>query len=281
MDVKSQLTIILVGAGNMGGAMLRGWTARGLVAVGSTILDPAPSSDIQDVCATHGMAIARAPTDSVLMDCNADLVVLAFKPQLASAILPSLYPVIDGRTVLSVMAGQSLSGLHTSLRMRPGSSPLPMIRAMPNVGSAIGAGATGLFANHAVSETMRAQVTALMEAIGTVAWVAEEGQIDVVTAVSGSGPAYFFLLTEALTDAGIAAGLSVHDAAALARATAYGAGTLLHTDPRDADELRRSVTSPGGTTAAALAAFENGGMRALVDEAVKAAITRAKEIAAG
>lgn len=268
-----QIPVILLGAGNMGGAMVRGWLSAGLLAPGSVVIDPHADEMIRAVCADANVPILDGVPDTSVPVAADACFVIAIKPQMAGTILPDFAELAAGRTVLSVMAGKSLAAIAQALSL---SSVGPMARAMPNVGSAVGAGATGLHANAAVDKTGRARITRLMETIGTCVWVEQEAQIDAVTAISGSGPAYFFLLVEALTAAGIEAGLSPVSATTLARATAHGAGRVLHEDLRSAQALRQSVTSPGGTTAAALDIFErDNALRELTRAAVKAAVARA------
>ncbi|MEO1151960.1 MAG: pyrroline-5-carboxylate reductase [Pseudomonadota bacterium] len=271
-----KIPVVLLGAGNMGGAMLRGWHDADLLAPGSVVIDPHADDQIKALCAGARLSIAATPDDAIDAADPEGIFVIAIKPQMAAKILPRCESLASGRGILSVMAGQSLATIAQCLSLR---ADAPMVRAMPNVGSAVGAGATGLFANEGVTEGDRERVTRLMTAIGACVWVPHEADIDAVTAVSGSGPAYFFLLVEALTAAGIAEGLSPNAAATLARATAFGVGTIIQTDSRSAEALRQSVTSPGGTTAAALEVYERGGaLRALTGAAVKAAISRAAEL---
>lgn len=275
-NVRPELIdFILVGAGNMGGAMLRGWVDAGLVGPQSAVVDPSPSPEMRALCDRYGIKVFNSPDEEQFSSITAPIIVLAIKPQFAAVILPQFSAIASGRTFVSVMAGQSLANITHHL----GDGHLALIRAMPNIGASRGAGATGLFANAHVDPHTKQSVDTLMEATGAVVWVDEEAHIDVVTALSGSGPAYYFLLTQALEEAGRDLGLAPEAASTLARATAYGAGQLLRFDPRSAAELRQSVTSPGGTTHAAISVFEkDNSLRALTRDAMAAAVKRAGEL---
>jgi pyrroline-5-carboxylate reductase len=180
-----------------------------------------------------------------------------------------------GTLALSIMAGRTLGNLQAALA--PGTA---IVRAMPNTPAAIGRGITVACPNAQVTARQRKQATGLLAAIGSVEWVKDERLIDAVTAVSGSGPAYVFLLAEAMAQAGCAAGLPAALATKLARETVAGAGELLHRSPLDAATLRQNVTSPGGTTAAALEVLMGpAGFEALLTEAIAAATRRSRELA--
>ena len=202
-------------------------------------------------------------------------VVVAVKPQVAGEVMPALAPFVGGATVVvSIMAGRTLRFLAASLPRAA------IVRAMPNTPAAIGRGITVAVANARVSAAQRALVDALLSAVGGVEWVADETLMDAVTALSGSGPAYVFLLAEAMSRAGTAAGLPAALAATLTRATVAGAGELLHRSPLDAATLRQNVTSPGGTTAAALnVLMAKSGLGTLMEKAVAAATKRSRELA--
>ena len=262
--------LILAGAGKMGGALLRGWLAAGLDPAATLVIDPQPSPEIAALCSDR--AIALNPTDAK----PKAVLVLAVKPQALDAAAPTLAPLVDADTlVVSILAGKTLENLKARL---PGTQAF--VRAMPNLPASIGRGATGAVASAAVSPAQRAQADALLASAGIVEWLDDEALIDAVTAVSGSGPAYAFLLAEALARAGVEAGLPEAMAARLARATVAGAGALLDASETDAGQLRRDVTSPGGTTAAALdVLMREGGLPDLLEEAVAAAARRAAELA--
>ena len=206
---------------------------------------------------------------------GSDVVVLAVKPQVMPKALEDLAPAIEnGQLVLSIAAGSTVASLESAL-----GSETPIVRAMPNTPALIGHGMCGLFASAACKPHHREQAERIMKAGGEVLWVEDESLMDVVTAVSGSGPAYFFLLTESLANAGMALGLAEDDALKLAVHTAEGAGALLTRSDETPAILRERVTSPGGTTQAALEVFESGGFRDLVRQAVGAANQRGRELA--
>jgi pyrroline-5-carboxylate reductase len=262
-------SLVLAGAGKMGGAMLTGWLDAGLDQRRTTIIDPVPARTIVDLCAARGIALNPPDPEP------GAVLVLGIKPQGLETAAPGLDRLIGRDTLLvSILAGKTIADLRARLpRARA------VVRAMPNLPASIGRGATGACASPEVSPEQRAAAEALLAASGTVAWLADEAQIDAVTAVSGSGPAYVFLLAETLAEAGIAAGLDPDVARDLARATVAGAGALLDASPADAAELRRNVTSPGGTTAAALdVLMRPDGLGALMREAVAAARRRAGEL---
>lgn len=263
-------SLTLVGAGRMGAAMLDGWLAAGLDPRRTTIVEPQPSDAVRGLCAARGIALNPADTAA------AAVLVVAIKPQGFADVAPALDRMIGPDTlVLSILAGKTVADLKHRL-----GNARAVVRAMPNLPASIGRGATGAVASPEVTEDQRARVDALLAASGLVAWVGSEDDIDAVTALSGSGPAYVFLLVEVLEAAGVAAGLSPAVAARLARATVSGAGALLDASDLPAAELRRNVTSPGGTTAAALDVLMRAdGMAPLLREAVAAAKRRAGALA--
>lgn len=271
MNLASLGPVLLVGAGKMGGAMLEGWLERGLPAESLTVLEPAPSSGLGELAAGWGFnlnpeAITAPPV----------AVVIAVKPQVIDAVLQEVSARIPPTAVvLSVAAGKTIANLA---RHFPAGQPI--VRTIPNTPAAIGRGITVCVANDDVSTDQRAAANALMEACGEVAWIDDEVLMDAVTAVSGSGPAYVFLLAECLADAGVAAGLAPELAARLARVTVSGAGELLHRSDLDPSVLRKNVTSPGGTTAAALEILMgDSGLPSLMKAAVAAATKRGRELA--
>ncbi len=204
-----------------------------------------------------------------------DVIVIAVKPQVAGDVLPNYALLAKDAVVISVMAGKGIAAVGGAL---DGASRVA--RAMPNLPAAIGKGVTGVFAPPIVDENDRVRIEALMRAAGDVVWVQKEDDIDLVTAISGSGPAYFFLFAEALAEAGAALGLDQTAAATLARATFSGAGSLVETDQRALCALRKAVTSPGGTTEAALNVLdgESRPLRELIKEAAAAAARRAAQL---
>jgi pyrroline-5-carboxylate reductase len=264
-------TIVLVGAGKMGGAMLEGWLALGLEARSVVAIEPQPARELSTL-ASRGLRL-NPPAHTVG---EAAAIVIAVKPQVAPEIVPTLAPYLGaGTVVLSIMAGRTLGFLEQALSQRAA-----LVRAMPNTPAAIGRGITVAVPNQRVSQRQRDLVHALLAATGVVEWVGDEALMDAVTAVSGSGPAYVFLLAEALARAGVAAGLPEDLATKLARETVAGSGELLHRSPLDASVLRQNVTSPGGTTAAALdVLMAPDGLEALMTRAVAAATTRSRQLA--
>jgi pyrroline-5-carboxylate reductase len=263
-------TLVLVGAGKMGSAMLEGWLARGLKPKQVTVIEPQPVKTLKAL-ARRGLRIN--PKGKIAA---ATAIVVAVKPQTAPEAVPPLAPYVGKTTlVLSIMAGRTIGFLQSSLP--PGAA---IVRAMPNTPAAIGRGISVAVANRNVSSRQRKQAADLLAAIGKVEWVGDEMLMDAVTALSGSGPAYLFLLVEAMTKAGIAAGLPADLAGILARETVTGSAELLHRSDLDAAVLRQNVTSPGGTTAAALEVLLGpGGLDALLTQAIAAATRRSRVLA--
>lgn len=265
-------TILLVGAGRMGSALLEGWLALGLAARSIVVIEPEPAREIETLA---GRGLRLNPPEDAIGQVTAG--VLAVKPQIAPAVMRTLGSFVGGSTVVvSIMAGRTLQFLEAAF------PETALVRAMPNTPAAIGRGITVAVPNTRVSAPQRELVHALLSAVGAVEWVADEALMDGVTALSGSGPAYVFLLAEAMAKAGVAAGLPPALAESLARATVAGAGELLHRSPLDVATLRHNVTSPAGTTAAALEILmaENG-LDALMTNAVVAATQRSRALAGG
>ena len=266
-------SLVLVGAGKMGGAMLYGWFAQGLNAKTVVVIEPQPGKSLKAM-ARRGVKLNPKPGPKAKADTAA--IVIAVKPQTAPDAVPPLGLYVGKSTlVLSIMAGRTIGFLEKTLP--PGTA---IVRAMPNTPAAIGRGISVAVANAKVSARQRKLAGDLLAAIGKVEWVSDERLIDAVTALSGSGPAYVFLLAEAMTKAGIAAGLPATLAERLARETVAGSGELLHRSDIDAATLRQNVTSPGGTTAAALEVLMGpGGFDELLTKAIAAATKRSKELA--
>lgn len=264
-------TLVLVGAGKMGGAMLTGWVGLGLDPARVTVLEPDASADLQSLT---GRGLRLNPPESART--TADVVVIAIKPQIAPQVVPTLHTMVGPSSLaISIMAGRTLGFLAGAL---PSGSAI--VRAMPNTPAAIGRGISVAVPNAAVTGNQRALAHALLAATGIVEWVDNEGLLDAVTAVSGSGPAYVFLLAESLARAGVEAGLPPELAGKLARETVAGAGELLHRSGLDATTLRQNVTSPGGTTAAALEVLMGAdGLEPLMVRAVEAATRRSRDLA--
>jgi len=262
-------TVVLAGAGKMGGAMLSGWLAQGLDARRVMVIEPHPSDEIR-VLAGAGVRLNPSPKD--IGDVAA--LVVALKPQAFREAGPALKPFAGPATlVVSIMAGMTIASVAEVCGGN-------VVRAMPNTPAAIGRGITVAVGANNVGSTQRATADALLRAIGSVEWVEDESLMDAVTAVSGSGPAYVFLLAEELARAGVAAGLPEELATKLARETLAGSGELLHRSDLSAATLRQNVTSPGGTTAAALEVLMGAdGLQLLMTRAVAAATRRSKELA--
>lgn len=266
--------LVLVGAGKMGGAMLTGLLENGFPAANVRVQDPTPPPDMKTLLSNRGIAPETGP---LRLDTPAGVIVLAVKPQVMADVLPTVAPLAGAETlVLTIAAGKPLSLYENAF---PAGTAI--IRAMPNTPAAIGRGVTGLIANTAVTDEQRHLAETILSALGAVVWLPGEDQMDALTAVSGSGPAYVFHLVEALAEAGRRAGLPEGLAMDLARQTVSGAGALLDADPNDAGTLRRNVTSPGGTTEAALKILmrESNGLTELMTEAVAAARTRSRDLA--
>ena len=266
-----QGTILLAGAGKMGASLLQGWLKLGVTGSQIGVLDPAPSATLVSLCRDHGLGLNAAPTTPV------DTLVLAVKPQMLDTVSMSLSPAVGPDTLLlSVMAGKTIADLAARF---PGAAAI--VRSMPNLPASVGRGITGVVAGQDLSDLQTSRIERWLGAVGRVEWLTREEEIDIVTAVSGSGPAYVFLLTEALGDAARKAGLPPELAARLARATVEGAGELMYLSPQTSPVvLRQNVTSPGGTTAAALEVLmADPGLQRLLDEAVDAAFRRARALA--
>jgi pyrroline-5-carboxylate reductase len=260
--------LVLLGCGKMGTALLDGWLARGLGPGAVTVLEPRPSARLEALAGQGLRLNAGLPADPAVA-------VLAVKPQSMGDALPKVAALGNGRTAfLSIAAGTPIRTLEAALG---GSTPI--VRAMPNTPAAIGRGITALVGNAHADTAALALAEALMQAVGQTVRLQDEALMDAVTAVSGSGPAYVFLMIEALAAAGEAEGLGRELALALARATVAGAGALAESTERSPAELRVDVTSPGGTTAAALAVLmHDDGLPALMRRAVAAAAARSREL---
>jgi pyrroline-5-carboxylate reductase len=265
---KARRGILLVGSGKMGGALLAGWKKR-RIAYNIAVVEPAPTP--------MPKGVKRHATPTTLPKSFApSAIVFAVKPQALAELLPAYRRFADGGTVfLSIAAGKTLKFFARHL-----GDAAPVVRAMPNTPAAIGRGIAVACANASVAAAQRALCSQLLGAVGEVAWVEDEGLLDAVTAVSGSGPAYVFLLIESLAEAGVASGLPAALAMKLARATVAGSGELARLSTEDAAQLRRNVTSPGGTTEAALKVLTGeGGLAPLLRRAVAAATERSRQLA--
>ncbi len=264
--------LLLVGCGKMGGALLDGWLARGMGAANITVVEP--GHEQQAEAARRGVA-AVAAADHLSASFRPLVVVLAVKPQSMDTVALAYRRYADRACFLSIAAGRRIPSLQ-----RIFGPNAAIVRAMPNLPAAVGRGISVACPNQRVTAAMRANCDELLAAVGEVAWIEDEDLIDAVTALSGSGPAYVFLLIEALAAAGAAIGLPADLALRLARATVSGAGELAHRSPEPADQLRRNVTSPGGTTEAALEVLmARDGIEPLLIRALTAARDRARKLA--
>ena len=260
--------VILAGAGKMGGAMLMGWLAGGLDPKRVVVIDPYLSDEMKALAA-KGVRLNPAVDDIG----KVSALILAVKPQMFAEAGPTLRAIASDALVVSIMAGTTIAGIAKACGGK-------VVRAMPNTPAASGRGITVAVAASDVSKQQRDLTDALLRATGSVEWVEDESLIDAVTAVSGSGPAYVFLLAEEMARAGIAAGLPPELAMKLARETVSGSGELLRQSDLDAATLRKNVTSPGGTTAAALGVLmAEDGFEPLLTKAIAAATARSKELA--
>lgn len=286
MSLQAPGPILLLGCGQMGGAMLAGWREQGLAP--SVIVDPGLAGRGDAGGADAGGAdpggadqdghLFVASTGDVPEGFRPEAVVLAVKPQVAGEAVAGCARFAERAVVLSVMAGWTVAGLVRLLG--PGISAPGVVRAMPNTPSSIRQGMTVAFAGEGVGEASRALCDRLLRAVGSVAWVDEESMLDAATAISGGGPAYVFLLAELLEREGVAQGLPPALAREMARRTVSGSGALLAARDEDAAVLRRAVTSPRGTTERALAVLmADDAWPALLRAAVEAAVRRSRELA--
>ena len=266
LEQVAQEGLVLLGCGKMGSALLAGWLAAGLPPTSVWVLDPNPSDWLKATGVHVNAGIPAAPA----------VALLAVKPQMMGAALPALQALGNGKTlVVSIAAGTSIAAFETVFGPQT-----PIVRTMPNTPAMVGRGITGIVGNAHAGARGLALAQELMQAVGQVVVLDNEAQIDAVTAISGSGPAYVFHLIEAMAQAGTALGLSPEVSMQLARATVCGAGELAHQSPDPAAQLRVNVTSPGGTTAAALAHLmdPDTGLAPLMRRAAQAAADRGAEL---
>jgi pyrroline-5-carboxylate reductase len=264
-------TLGFIGGGNMARSLIGGLLARGLPASQVTVSEPSAS---QREALTAQLTVHTTDSNAIVAQ-SVQVLILAVKPQDLRTVAVDLAPVMQKRRplVISVAAGIRASDLQRWL------GGIPVVRCMPNRPALNGCGVTGLFATPDVSAAGRALAAEILGAVGPALWVAKETDMDAVTAVSGSGPAYFFLLIEMLENAGVALGLTPEVARQLAVETAYGAGQMARAAPESPATLREQVTSKGGTTAAALQHLEAANVRAIFAAAVNAAAVRSAEMA--
>ncbi|AGL87521.1 pyrroline-5-carboxylate reductase [Pseudomonas protegens] len=262
--------IAFIGAGNMAASLIGGLRAKGLEASQIRASDPGEQTRAK-VAAEHGIQVFADNAEAIE---GVDVIVLAVKPQAMKAVCQALRPSLKPQQlVVSIAAGITCSSMNSWLGTQP------IVRCMPNTPALLRQGVSGLYATAEVSAQQRQQAEELLSAVGIALWLDQEQQLDAVTAVSGSGPAYFFLLIEAMTAAGEKLGLPRETAAQLTLQTALGAAHMAVSSDVDAAELRRRVTSPAGTTEAAIKSFQAGGFEALVEKALGAAAHRSAEMA--
>ena len=265
--------IAFIGAGNMASSMIGGLLAQGFPADRIRAADPA------EACRASAAALGiGVSADNAAAIADADIVVLAVKPQVMQQVLEPLASTVQARRplVVSIAAGITSDSIDRWL-----GGGVAIVRCMPNTPALVRLGATGLYANPRVTPAQRALADGLLGAVGIALWVEQESQLDAVTALSGSGPAYFFLVMEAMEAAGVALGLAPEVARQLTLQTALGSATMAANADVDAAELRRRVTSPGGTTEQAILSFERAGLRDIFMQALAAAERRSRELAQG
>ncbi|WP_348638113.1 pyrroline-5-carboxylate reductase [Spongiibacter tropicus] len=267
----STATIGFIGGGNMAASIIGGLLTSGVDARQLRAGDP--SQESLDRLASLGPITTSQDNLDIIPGC--DVLVMAVKPQLMKVVCAGIADTVQASKplIISIAAGVTSDSLNHWL-----GGNLAIVRCMPNTPALLRCGATGLFANTAVSEIQRQQAQQILDAVGLALWVKQESELDAVTAVSGSGPAYFFLMMEAMQASGEALGLSPDVAKQLSQQTALGAARMALESDVDVAELRRRVTSPKGTTERAITIFEDGGFRALVQQALQGAADRADEL---
>jgi pyrroline-5-carboxylate reductase len=266
-----QQALGFIGAGNMAASLISGLIADHYPAAQIWVSDINEAA-LANLAERYGV---HTTTRNVIVAEHAEILILAVKPQILRAVVEELAGTLQSRRplVVSIAAGISSASID-----RWADGHMPIVRCMPNTPAMVKTGATGLCANACVTDAQRSQAEAILRAVGLTVWVDEESQLDAVTALSGSGPAYFFLMMEAMEDAGVALGLDRATARLLSQQTALGAGRIAIESEDPPAELRRRVTSPGGTTERAIATFEEGGLSPLVARAMEAAARRAAEL---
>lgn len=265
-------TISFIGAGNMASAIIGGMLDSGFKAANIWVSAP-DDNHLQSIRKQFGVSVT---TDNRYCAEQADMVVLAVKPQVMASVCSDIAPVVQNTRPLMVSIAAGLEAATLDEWLGGG---LPLVRVMPNTPSLVGKGAAGLYANNEVKEKQKAMVESVFNSIGSALWVEDESLLHAVTALSGSGPAYFFLMLEALEEAATDAGIAGETARALAIQTMAGAAEMAGRSEHDPGQLKRNVMSPGGTTEQAIQTFEEGGMRDLVKKAYSAAYKRSGEMA--
>lgn len=270
--MSTSQTIAFIGAGNMASAIIGGMLDNGYNA--ENIWVSAPDDDhLQTIRKRFGVSVT---TDNRYCAQQADVIVLAVKPQVMRSVCQDIAPVAQNTRPLMVSIAAGLESATLDQWLGGG---LPVVRVMPNTPSLVGKGAAGLYATDAVKEAQRNTVTAIFESIGIAVWVSEEAELHAVTALSGSGPAYFFLMLEALEEAAVANGIQAETARSLAIQTMAGAAEMARRGPDEPAQLKRNVMSPKGVTERAIETYESGDLRGLVKKACSAAYTRSEEMA--
>lgn len=264
--------IVFIGAGNMASSIIGGLVANGYPA--TRISASAPSQEHLDAL-SNTYSVNTTP-DNHQVAADADILVLAVKPQILQAVCTDLAPSLSGSSplIISIAAGVETPHIEQWL-----GKSLPIIRCMPNTPALVSQGASGLFANDQVSAEQRQQADQIFQSIGVTEWITEEDQMHAITALSGSGPAYFFLMMEALEDAAVKTGIPRETARKLGIQTVLGAAAMAKQSELEPAQLKRNVMSPGGTTERAIQSFEESGIRGIFDEAIRAAADRSKELA--
>ena len=258
-----------IGAGNMAGSLIGGMLKSGVAPERIIAADPRPGR----ACREAGIALER---DNRAVAATADTLVLAVKPQVMQAVCEEIAPAVRQAAplIISIAAGVRIASIHRWL----GGGPLAIIRVMPNTPALVGQGMSALFANARCDAGQKQRAETMLRAVGDALWLADEAEMDAVTALSGSGPAYFFMFMECLIEAGAACGLRPELARRLVLQTALGAAAMASTSKASPQTLRRQVTSPGGTTARALGVLTAGGLQQLVTQATRSAASRAAQL---
>jgi pyrroline-5-carboxylate reductase len=264
--------IAFIGAGNMASSIIGGLIESGHPASRISAADPYPPS-LEKLQAIAAVSVSQ---DNATAVAGADVIILAVKPQVMADATASIAASVQatGAVSISIAAGVTIAAMQQRL-----GSGAAIIRCMPNTPALLGSGASALYANNCASERQKDYAQTILGAVGITSWLDTEAELDAITALSGSGPAYFFLFMEAMIEAGIELGLKRDTATAMAKQTALGASRMALESDVDLIELRRRVTSPGGTTERAVESFEQNGIRTLVQKAMQAASDRAKEMA--
>ena len=265
--------VAFIGGGNMARSLIGGLVARGGDADAVRVAEPV---DLLREALQRDFGV-RSYANAAEAATGASVWLLAVKPQVMRSVCSALAPLAQAQHPLVISIAAGITARQLDLWLGGGQA---VVRAMPNTPALLGAGITGLYANATTAQPQRERAAALLEAVGATVWIDQEAQMDAVTAVSGSGPAYVFLLAEAMQAAGEAQGLAPTAARALVNQTLLGAATMLSRSDESAEVLRARVTSPGGTTQAAIETFETGGLRPLVAAAIAAATERGRELSA-